>query len=371
MRLNIRLILIFLIGFTATKVSFANSDTSKAVIFAHANITNDSNAVFYFKSSFSKVPNDSIKLDINGNFMFAVTVKPSDKGYLIGQKDSNTNKISWFVYFILNPTDTVKLDLTKKNLKEIIEFVPNKGISHYRFFNGLEDIKKEFDSISLKLNADISYNSYSAYVNFTFPYINSMIDLDPFVGLELAYIHHQSMFLNYLYSTVYIEGFYKKLDAIVAKDSLFNVNPAFAWYNKQLRLNKKAPPFVLNNLDEQAISLEKYNEKYLLIDIWASWCVPCIEQSKELIKVYPKYKKHNFQILGISTDKSNESWKNAVKKYKFNWEHVWLGTDIKTKNEIESNYRIFSIPITILIAPGGKVLKINPTLKEIEAEIIK
>jgi hypothetical protein len=91
MRLNVRLLLIFSIGFITTKVSFAHSDTSKAVIFAHANITNDSNAIFYLKSSFSKVPNDSIKLDINGNFIFAVTVKISDKGYFIGQKNSINN----------------------------------------------------------------------------------------------------------------------------------------------------------------------------------------------------------------------------------------------------------------------------------------
>ena len=368
MKLNFRLLLIFSIGFITPKFGFANSDTSKAVIFAHANITNDSNAVFYLVSKNSKELNDSIKSDINGNFMFAVTVKMSDKGYFIGQKDSITNKISWLVYFILNPKDTVKVDLTEKNK---IEFVPNKGISYYRFFNGLEKITKERDTIIIKLHATVISNYDSAVVNFTFPYIDSLIDIDPFVGLELAYAYHHSLFQSYYYSIGYIEEFYKKLDKIVAKDSLFNSNPVMNWLNKQIRLNKIAPPFVLNNLDEQAITLEKYKEKYLLIDIWASWCGPCIEKSQELMKVYPIYKKHNFQVLGISTDESKEAWKNAVKKYKFDWEQVWIGTDMKTKQEIFDNYRINAIPITILLAPGGKVLKINPTLKEIEDEIMK
>lgn len=369
MRLNFRFLLIFSIGFIiTTKVSFANTDTSKAVIFVHTNKTNSSNAVFYLLSMTYFKDVDSIKPDINGNFIFAVTVKMSDKSYFIGQKDSITNKISWLVYVILNPNDTVKVDLTEKNK---IEFVPNKGISYYRFINGTEKIRKEIDTIMGKFRANAFYNYNSAIVNFTFPYIDSIIDIDPFVGLQLAYENHQSMFMSYYYSIDYIEGFYKKLDKIVAEDSLFNSNPIINWLNKQIRINKIAPPFVLNNLDEQAITLEKYKEKYLLIDIWASWCGPCIEKSQELMKVYPIYIKHNFDVLGISTDFTKDAWKNAAKKYKFDWEQVWIGTDMKTKQEIFDNYRINAIPITILLAPGGKVLKINPTLKEIEAEITK
>ena len=368
MRLNFRFLLIFLVGLITTQVSFANSDTSKAVIFVHSNTAKDSNVVFYLGSQFSEEPKDSIKSDVNGNFMFAVTVKMSNKAYFIGKKDSFNSKISWLASFILNPNDTVKVDLTEENK---IEFVPNKGISHYRFINGGERINREIDTLLQKLHANVITNFDSALVNFTFPYIDSIIDIDPFVGLQLAYFNHQHLFKSYSYSIGYIEEFYKKLDEMVAKDSLFNYSPFMNWFNKQIRLNKIAPSFVLNNLDEQAITLEKYKEKYLLIDIWASWCGPCIKNSQELMKVYPTYIKHNFDVLGISTDFSKEEWKNGVKKYKFDWEHVWVGTDIKTKNEIFDNYRINAIPITILLAPGGKVLKINPTLKEIEDEIMK
>lgn len=368
MRLNFRFLLIFSIGFITPKVSFANSDTSKAVIFVHSNTANDSNVVFYLGSQFSKEPNDSIKSGVNGNFMFAVTVKMSNKAYFIGKKDSFNSKISWLASFILNPNDTVKVDLTEENK---IEFVPHKGISHYRFYNGAERINREIDTILQKLHANVITNFDSALVNFTFQYIDSIIDIDPFVGLQLAYFNHHHLFQSYYYSIGYIEEFYEKLDKMVAKDSLYKSNLFMNWFNKQVRINKIAPPFVLNNLDEQAITLEKYKEKYLLIDIWASWCGPCIEKSQELMKVYPKFKKHNFEVLGISTDFKNEEWKNAVKKYKFDWEQVWVGTDKKTKSEIFDNYRINAIPITILLAPGGKVLKINPTLKEIETEIIK
>ena len=233
MRLNFRLLLIFSINFITTKVSFANSDTSKAVIYVHANITNDSNTVFYLVSASSKVLNDSIKSDMNGNAMFAVTVKTSDKCYFIGQKESTTNRISWFLTIILDPSDTVKLDLTKKSLIEIIEFVPNKGISYYRFVNGLERITKERDTLIRKLHANVISDYDSAVVNFTFPYIDSIMDIDPFVGLELAQAYHHSLFQSYYYSIGYIEEFYQKLDKIVAKDSSFNANPIMLWLNKQ------------------------------------------------------------------------------------------------------------------------------------------
>jgi thiol-disulfide isomerase/thioredoxin len=370
MRLNFRYLLIFSISFFVSNISFANSDTTKAVIFIHSDIGNDSNAMFYIGCGNYKTLYDSIKPDINGNCKFVVTVKMFDRWCYIGQKSSIPNKSIGF-NFILSPNDTVKLDFTKKTLEEFMEFVPNQGISDKIFRTGSERLNKEKEKIFEKLRDNPAFNFNSEIVNFAFPYIDSIIDIDPFVGLELAQLHHQSMFMNYDYSMPYIESFHNKLDKIVAEDSLFNFNPTMVWLNKQLRLNKIAPPFALKNMDKQVITLEKYKEKYLLIDFWASWCGPCIEKGQELMKVYPKYKQHNFEVLGISSDFIKDDWTNAVKRDKFGWEQVWIGTDEKTKKEMFDNYRHTSIPLTILLAPGGRVLKINPTLKEIEDEIMK
>jgi hypothetical protein len=76
----------------------------------------------------------------------------------------------------------------------------------------------------------------------------------------------------------------------------------------------------------------------------------------------------NFQNFSMVTPEMSKFTYEANRDQDVHLESI---TDMNAKQEIFDNYRISAIPITILLAPGGKVLKINPTLKEIEAEIIK
>ena len=67
-----------------------------------------------------------------------------------------------------------------------------------------------------------------------------------------------------------------------------------------------APPFAIVCLDDSSmlISNESIKGKYYLIDFWATWCPPCVEEIPELSRVYEKYKGRKLEVLSLSFDKS-------------------------------------------------------------------
>lgn len=195
-----------------------------------------------------------------------------------------------------------------------------------------------------------------------------MMAIDPYIALQLVSWNEFMLFASYEHSLKHLDKFWVQLDSL-RKD--YSKTPLFIRFDNQVRINRTAIDFKLRNTRGEDVSLRKYRGRYVLLDFWASWCGPCIEKGLELKTQYAKYEKYNFKILGISCDEQKASWLGCSQKFDFPWEQLWLGIDAKKKKEIEEAYRVHSIPTTILIDPNGKVLKINPSLKEIEAIIMK
>ena len=102
---------------------------------------------------------------------------------------------------------------------------------------------------------------------------------------------------------------------------------------------------------------------YVLIDFWASWCMPCIRSFPELKELYNKYGTQ-LEILGVSLDNEKESWTNAIARYELVWKHI---SDLKYWNsEGAKLYGVNSIPATVLIDKEGKIVGRNLNIKEIE-----
>ena len=165
-------------------------------------------------------------------------------------------------------------------------------------------------------------------------------------------------------------------ELLAASDSIFRSNPDIASLEKQL--NRVIPEVGHSYEDVQLVDMEggrvnlsKYMEgnKCVLIDFWASWCRPCIEEMPNLIKTYSSYKSKGFEIIGISVDDDRQAWLNAVKTNKMNW--LQLGDDTKSAS---LTYDVRSIPHTILLDENGVIVAKNLRGKELDdkiAEILK
>jgi peroxiredoxin len=65
--------------------------------------------------------------------------------------------------------------------------------------------------------------------------------------------------------------------------------------------SKPAPPFTLETVDGQTVRLSDYQGQVVLINIWATWCPPCVRETPRLVRVYEEFKGQGLVVLGINT----------------------------------------------------------------------
>lgn len=165
-------------------------------------------------------------------------------------------------------------------------------------------------------------------------------------------------------------------DLLSSADSVFLNTPEMQMI--QTELNRVIPeigqPFAdvqLVNNSGSSVKLSDYagKSKCTLIDFWASWCRPCLEEMPNLKKIYAAYKGKGLEIVGISVDEDKNEWLDAVKKFGMNW--VQLADDQRQAGEA---YGLTAIPHTILLDQNGVVVAKELRGKELEdkiAEILK
>ena len=129
-------------------------------------------------------------------------------------------------------------------------------------------------------------------------------------------------------------------------------------------IGKPALDFKVVDLNGQALSLEKYKGKIILLDFWATWCPPCIEQMPHLKQTYAKFKNQGFIIIGISLDRGLEPLKTFVSEENITWpQHFDNG------GHIAQMYSITHIPTTFLIDGKGIIQAVNLKGNALEAAI--
>ncbi|MEJ1242217.1 TlpA disulfide reductase family protein [Chryseolinea sp. T2] len=110
---------------------------------------------------------------------------------------------------------------------------------------------------------------------------------------------------------------------------------------------KKAPSLVASDLQNTPFDLKTITAKIVYIDVWASWCAPCIAQFENLAKLAKMYNPDELQIIGLNIDDSDVAWRRIIRERKP------VGLQIRA-NQADSKafkdaYGINNIPRYILI----------------------
>jgi peroxiredoxin len=114
-----------------------------------------------------------------------------------------------------------------------------------------------------------------------------------------------------------------------------------------------APDFTFPGLDGKMVSLSDYKGKVVLVNIWATWCPPCVKEMPSMEKLYRKFKGENFEILAVSID---EPGPKAVAPF-MEKTRLTFPALIDSKGAIKPVYRITGIPESFIIDKQGLLIK--------------
>jgi peroxiredoxin len=139
-----------------------------------------------------------------------------------------------------------------------------------------------------------------------------------------------------------------------------------------VRVGKPAPTFEAVDMDGKPVSTASLKGKYVLLDFWASWCVPCRAENPYVVAAYQQYKDKGFTVVSVSLDNDGKKWREAIAKDGLTWQHI---SELKALDEPIANlYGIQAIPDNFLISPEGQIVAAQlrgEELKKTLADIIK
>ncbi len=141
--------------------------------------------------------------------------------------------------------------------------------------------------------------------------------------------------------------------------------PASDYLRFDARPGQEMPDFTFTTFEGTTRKLSDLRGKYVLLDIWGTWCGPCISEMKHLDPIYAKYAPRGFEVIGLNMEKTDGSQtpevyakdEEKVRVFLAKAGHKWIQA---TQRSIErfalDTIQVNSYPTCILVGPDGKVI---------------
>ena len=116
---------------------------------------------------------------------------------------------------------------------------------------------------------------------------------------------------------------------------------------------ESAPDFSLTTENGRTVSLNNFGGKVLLLNFWASWCPPCVEETPSLSELAREFAPKGLVVLGVSVDEKPDAYRAFLQRFQPAFLTV---RDLK----LHEDYGTFIYPETYIIGSDGRVLRKIP-----------
>jgi len=115
------------------------------------------------------------------------------------------------------------------------------------------------------------------------------------------------------------------------------------------RIGTAAPDFSVQDSDRK-VTLSEERGKIVVLNFWATWCPPCVEEMPSLVQLQQRMKDKNVVVLGVSLDADDDAYHRFIKEHKIDF------LTVRDPDQKSSNlYGTFKFPETYIIDRSGVV----------------
>jgi thiol-disulfide isomerase/thioredoxin len=312
----------------------------------------------YFPESTWKYDTASI---INGRFRFQGEVFEPTRATLLyekqrvefylesGKLNITLDKENLTNFEILGSKTQIEEDIIKEMFKPVYENIESWRHKRNIVSDSIKNMKDEIKKSQLQLELEdiekqlILTRKQLDQTSLKFVLKNPQSYVSPYylsilVGNNILSLDSMHLAYNLLDTTIQ-----KSKYGLLIKEKITK--------KENTRIGAIAPDFKAYNINNDIVTLSEFKDKSIvLLDFWASWCVPCRESIPYLKSLYKEYHSEGLEIISVSTDVDKDAWLLAIKEEGIDiWHNI-------TTDDIDHNYDVGAIPAYLLIDKNGRIV---------------
>lgn len=211
------------------------------------------------------------------------------------------------------------------------------------------------------------FNAYNELAEESNNYVDNYLEENPQSIVTLVTMNEYTQ-RGYLGKEEVIETYNNLSDEL--KESMIAKsmkNYADQMADPKVKIGDKAPNFSAKTPEGAELSLKEALGKVTIIDFWASWCGPCRAENPKVVALYDDYHDKGLNIIGVSLDKEENKWIEAIKKDGLTWYQI--SNLAYWQDPIAQEYEVKGIPATFILDENGVVIAKNLRGKKLREKI--